>query len=675
MQCYKCATPIPNDSRFCFSCGADVSGDAATRTQPIEADPELAEKLRDDVKGEFIVERELGRGGMAIVYLARDAALGRKVAIKVLPPELTFGQGMVERFKREARTAATLDHHHIIPIFRVSTGGKLFWYAMKYLDGESLGDVLEREHQLPVDRAASILGQTAEALGYAHQHSVVHRDIKPPNIMLDAKDWVTVTDFGIAKAIDTSSLTGTNAMIGTPYYMSPEQCTGKKVVTGAADQYALGVVAYQMLSGHLPFTGDSVIEIVHKHVVEPVPPLETLVPSLPPALIAVVSRALAKTPEERFPTVTEFARAFAQAAHARPSLDLAAPTTQMPALELPPHTPRPETMARGPLSPIPPGKSLPPITTPRPGLVISPPPVTPKPTAAAAEPSVQVPSPPGAAPAAPSVGERIVQKVRDRKEQRRRRFVVTTSAAGVVVALGVAAAVFWPRLQRLIATAGAPAEGGPLAVVETVRTEPPPPAAAELLADTTVAAAAAAAAESTSSGTPTETRYRLTGVPPSGATITVDGKTTRRTSFTLRPGVQHNVTVTQPGFRPWADTVRLREGETRTGRVRLTPLPTVAEGPTDSTVAARARDSSRAGPGAASANTGRLSVRSIPWARISVNNQFAGIGVVNNLTVPAGPVRIHLEVTDSLPPFACDTTVTVGRGQDKRIPAYRCVRR
>lgn len=310
MNCYKCATPVPENSRFCLSCGADLSGETAERTLPMEADPELQMKLQAELGGDFIIERELGRGGMAAVYLAADAHLGRKVAVKVLPPELTRhgGAGLVERFKREARTAATLDHPHIIPVHRVSTGGKLFWYVMKYLEGEVLDSILKREPQLPVERTVDIIRQVAEALGYAHGRHVVHRDVKPANVMLDENDWVTVTDFGIAKALDTSSLTGSGAMIGTPYYMSPEQCSGKPV-TGASDQYSLGVMTYQMLGGHLPFIGESVVEIIKKHVMDPVPPLGVLRPNLLAQVVSVVERALAKNPEQRFETVTDFARA------------------------------------------------------------------------------------------------------------------------------------------------------------------------------------------------------------------------------------------------------------------------------------------------------------------------------------------------------------------------------
>jgi serine/threonine protein kinase len=314
VNCHKCATPLPDNSRFCSACGADVSGDshehAQDATLAMEEDPQLFAKLQAELGTEYILEKELGRGGMAVVYLGRDAHLNRKVAVKVLPPELTYGRkgSMIERFKREAQTAAKLDHPNIIPVYRVAPGGTLFWYVMMYLAGEALDHILEREGQLAVDRTVEIVLQVGEALDYAHQNQVVHRDVKPANVVVDKKGRVTVTDFGIAKALDADTLTASGSIIGTPYYMSPEQCKGKRVGP-AADQYSLAVMTYQMLGGHLPFTGDSAVEIVHKHVADPVPPLGVLRPQLPAPVIAVVERGLAKTPEERFPTVADFAQA------------------------------------------------------------------------------------------------------------------------------------------------------------------------------------------------------------------------------------------------------------------------------------------------------------------------------------------------------------------------------
>ena len=314
--CPRCSTPVPEGGRFCTTCGHDVSGEHAGHEATLvsQSDPELQARLQTELGDEYALERELGHGGMAVVFLARDVHLGRHVAVKVLPPELTYGSaGAVERFKREARTAATLDHPNIIPVHRVSTGGKLCWYVMKFLEGESLDHILEREGTLSPERTVAIVNQVADALGYAHDHGVVHRDIKPANVMLDARGRVTVTDFGIAKALSAETLTASGSMIGTPYYMSPEQCTGKKEITGASDQYSLGIMVYQMLGGHVPFQGDSVVDIAKQHCMDPVPPLVVLRPELPRDMPAVVERALAKASGDRYPTVMEFASELAKA--------------------------------------------------------------------------------------------------------------------------------------------------------------------------------------------------------------------------------------------------------------------------------------------------------------------------------------------------------------------------
>jgi len=325
LDCYRCHTPIPDTSRFCLSCGADVSdpsgGGATTAAMDEAASEQVLRLVRQEVGSEFEVERELGRGGMAIVYLATEVHLRRKVAIKVLPPELTFGAGAVERFKREAQTAATLDHPHIIPIYRIAPGGRLFWYAMKFLEGLSLADFLKEKARLSLDEAIAVLQPVASALDYAHRRGVIHRDVKPANIMLDDDLRVTVTDFGIAKQLAAGSFTASGSVIGTPYYMSPEQCTGSKTLTGAADQYSLGVMAYQMLAGQLPFEGDSAIDILTKHCMLPPPPLDVLRPGLPPQVYLAVEQALAKKAEARFPTVAAFVEALTHAP-SQPSLQI-----------------------------------------------------------------------------------------------------------------------------------------------------------------------------------------------------------------------------------------------------------------------------------------------------------------------------------------------------------------
>ncbi len=311
MQCTHCATPVPDDARFCQACGSQVSDAegqaAATAAMDQGAFNHMEALLREDTQGEFEIGRMLGRGGMAVVYLATEVHLSRNVAIKVLPPELTFGHG-VERFKREAKTAAALDHPNIIPIYRISSGGKLFWYAMKYLEGRGLDELLKERNVFGLAETIKILAQVADALDYGHEHSVIHRDVKPANVMLDSRGRVVVTDFGIAKALTEGTLTASGSVIGTPYFMSPEQGMGKPV-TGAADQYSTGVMAYRMLSGQLPFEGDSAIDILHKHCMMPPHPLETVAPDLPRHVYLAIHKSLEKDADRRFRTVTDFVEA------------------------------------------------------------------------------------------------------------------------------------------------------------------------------------------------------------------------------------------------------------------------------------------------------------------------------------------------------------------------------
>ncbi len=287
---------------------SDAGGQAAaTAAMDNSAFAHMEKMLRDETKGEYVVGKMLGRGGMAVVYLAEETRLGRKVALKVLPPELTFGHG-VDRFLREAKTAATLDHPNIIPIFRIASGGKLFWYAMKYLEGRSLEDVLRERGSFTVEETVELLEQVADALDYAHEHQVIHRDIKPANVMLDSRDRVIITDFGIAKALSEGALTASGSVIGTPYFMSPEQGMGKPVA-GAADQYSVGVMAFRMLAGHIPFDGDSAIDILHKHCMMEPPRLEETNPELPRHVCDAVDKALSKKAADRFPNIRTFVKA------------------------------------------------------------------------------------------------------------------------------------------------------------------------------------------------------------------------------------------------------------------------------------------------------------------------------------------------------------------------------
>jgi eukaryotic-like serine/threonine-protein kinase len=269
----------------------------------------LAEALGDA----YTIEGEVGRGGMGVVYRARDERLQRRVAIKVLPPELAFQQDIRERFTREAQTAARLSHPHIVPIHTVGEGQGLVYFVMGYVDGESVAARIRRRGPLPLEEVRRIMKETADALSAAHSLSVIHRDIKPDNILLEGtRGRVMVTDFGIAKALSSTSgatLTGVGVAIGTPSFMSPEQAAGERDIDGRSDLYSLGVVAYQMLTGELPFSAPSVAGILMKQITEPAPDLRKRRPDAPEDLALAVARCLEKDPENRWPTADALRRA------------------------------------------------------------------------------------------------------------------------------------------------------------------------------------------------------------------------------------------------------------------------------------------------------------------------------------------------------------------------------
>jgi len=269
----------------------------------------LAEALGDA----YTIEGEIGRGGMGVVYRARDERLQRRVAIKVLPPELAFQQDIRERFTREAQTAARLSHPHIVPIHSVGEGQGLVYFVMGYVDGESVAARIRRRGSLPVEEARRIMMETADALSAAHAMSVIHRDIKPDNILLEGtRGRVMVTDFGIAKALSATSgatLTGIGVAIGTPAFMSPEQAAGERDIDGRSDLYSLGVVSYQMLTGALPFNAPSIAGILMKQITEPAPDLRIKRPDTPEDLALAVARCLEKDPESRWATADALRRA------------------------------------------------------------------------------------------------------------------------------------------------------------------------------------------------------------------------------------------------------------------------------------------------------------------------------------------------------------------------------
>ncbi|HEU5260697.1 MAG TPA: serine/threonine-protein kinase [Gemmatimonadales bacterium] len=280
-----------------------------------EADRSLFARLIQALGSSYTVDGEIGRGGMGVVYNARDERLKRQVAIKVLPPELAFREEIRMRFLREAETAARLSHPHIVPIYSVGEGPDgLVYFIMAYVDGESLAAKLKRRGRLPPDEARRIMLETADALGAAHAFGIIHRDVKPDNILLEgSRGRVVVTDFGIAKALSSSTgpqtLTATGVAIGTPHYMSPEQAAGDREIDGRSDIYSLGVVSFQMLAGELPFHAPTVPGILMKHITEQAPLVSERRPDVPEDLAACVMRCLEKEPDDRWPTADALRRA------------------------------------------------------------------------------------------------------------------------------------------------------------------------------------------------------------------------------------------------------------------------------------------------------------------------------------------------------------------------------
>jgi serine/threonine-protein kinase len=269
--------------------------------------------LKEALGDSYTIEGEIGRGGMGVVYRARDERLQRRVAIKVLPPELAFSGEIRQRFTREAQTAARLSHPHIVPIHDVGEGSGVVYFVMGLIEGESLAARIRRRGRIPPEEARRIMRETADALSAAHGVSVIHRDIKPDNILLEGtRGRVVVTDFGIAKALSATggaTLTSAGMAIGTPAYMSPEQAAGEREIDGRSDVYSLGIVSYQMLSGELPFNAPTVAGILMKQITEPAPLLHDRFPDVPEDLSLAVARCLEKDPANRWPSADALRRA------------------------------------------------------------------------------------------------------------------------------------------------------------------------------------------------------------------------------------------------------------------------------------------------------------------------------------------------------------------------------
>ena len=304
--CATCGDRLPASDGLCARCGTPADPTASLVHNQGEPDPgsgwgEVLQRLRRATLGEFEIGPELGRGAMAAVFLAHETSLDRKVAIKVMSPGMLMDEGMAERFKREAITIAHLNHPNIVSVHSVRQAEGLHFFVMRYIRGRSLEQVIQQAGRLPIPIVRSILSQVGSALTYAHRSGVVHRDIKPANILIDEDGNAVVTDFGIAKVADQPSETNPGALVGTPAYMSPEQCSGDEV-SGSSDQYSLGAVAYEMITGSSPFIG-STLTVMQAHLEQPPQPIRDTCGECPPDLEQAVLRMLEKDPPARWPSI------------------------------------------------------------------------------------------------------------------------------------------------------------------------------------------------------------------------------------------------------------------------------------------------------------------------------------------------------------------------------------
>ncbi len=311
--CPACQTPLPEAAHFCNNCGTATPTDPGVPPRTGVTEGGEVARVRKALAATYRIERVLGEGGMATVYLAEDPKHHRRVAVKVMRPELAATLG-AERFLREVEISAQLSHPHILPVYDSGSADGVLYYVMPYVEGESLQERMQREGQLPVEDALRISREVAEALAYAHERNIIHRDIKPANIMM-SRGHALVADFGIARAVGDggAAITKTGLAVGTPQYMSPEQASGSPNVDARADIFALGCVLYEMVAGEPPFTGPTPQAIVMRSMTEAPRPLTTTREGLSSALDAVVGKALAKSPADRWQTAQQFADALGRA--------------------------------------------------------------------------------------------------------------------------------------------------------------------------------------------------------------------------------------------------------------------------------------------------------------------------------------------------------------------------
>ena len=324
--CTSCETPLPGDAAYCPQCGIaspteinQETGEVRTPRQQDADEAEYRERLQRALGEDYELRDLIGQGGFGVVYVAWDVKLERPVVVKALRHDLFATSQVLERFEREAKAVAKLPHPNILPVYFVGQAEGIAFMVMPKVEGESLRSHLDRERQLSVDEAVRIASEVTAALQVAHDAGIIHRDVKPENILLEGKERrVLLMDFGIAKAAESAevALTGTGTLVGTPLYMSPEQASGERRIDHRSDIYSLGCVLYEMLAGDPPFTGSNTQAIIVRHISEAPPSLEVVRPGLSENMYQAVSKALAKVPADRFNSVAELASALTASAHA-----------------------------------------------------------------------------------------------------------------------------------------------------------------------------------------------------------------------------------------------------------------------------------------------------------------------------------------------------------------------
>ena len=317
---------------------------------------ELRDQLQTTLGNTYTLERELGGGGMSRVFVAEDTALGRRIVVKVLPPEMASGVS-IERFKREISLAARLQHPHIVPLLSAGEAGGVPYFTMPFIEGESLRGHLTRSGELPIKEAVHLLREVASALAYAHRKGVVHRDIKPENVLV-TEQHAMVTDFGVAKAISAATQSGGDGLtsigiaLGTPAYMAPEQAVGDVATDHRADIYAFGVIAYELLTGRAPFAGRSIQAVMAAHIVETPEPITRHRAAIPASLAALVMRCLEKHPADRPQTADDILRELDDVSVARGGEQDARPSVAVLPMVNTSGDPQNEHFSRSPPSPM-----------------------------------------------------------------------------------------------------------------------------------------------------------------------------------------------------------------------------------------------------------------------------------------------------------------------------------